>query len=280
MRKTSGTLNLYQTKYMKRSVSSIWQHIPSDLAARTESSIRQACELASGPGDGIVFFRADDIAVPSSRFRRLLEVFSFHRTPLCLAVVPAWLTVERWRAIAGMGDKAGRLWCWHQHGWRHVNHEDDGKKQEFGPQRSPLAIADDIRRGRQRLRSLMGTRFYPVFTPPWNRCGPEALAVLNNLGYRGVSRSRGSRPPPPEGLPSFDVNVDLHTRKEALPQAGWDSLFAELHRAISEGCCGIMIHHQRMNDAAFDFLDLLLRALKMQPKIQLVHFQDFEYKAP
>jgi hypothetical protein len=262
-----------------RSVSSIWQRLPADLVARTESCVRTACEQASNQGEAFIFFRADDIAAPGSRFRRLLEVFSFHGAPLCLAVVPAWLTTARWQAISGLGKNAARLWCWHQHGWRHVNHALEGKKQEFGPQRSPADLAQDIRRGRQRLRTLMGKSFYPVFTPPWNRCGPEALATLKSTGYLAVSRSRGSRPPSPPGLPSFDVNVDLHTRKEASPTAGWDNLFNELHQAISEGCCGIMIHHQRMNPAAFDFLDILLKVLKAQNKLHLVHFKGLLYTA-
>jgi hypothetical protein len=273
-------LNLYQIKYMQRSVSSIWQRLPSDLAARTANCVRAACEQASAPGEVFIFFRADDIAAPGDRLRRLLEVFSFYRVPLCLAVVPAWLTPARWKAIEGVGQKTARLWCWHQHGWRHVNHAIEGKKQEFGPQRTPADLAHDIRCGRQRLGNLMGNSFYPVFTPPWNRCGQEALATLINLGYRAVSRSRGSRPPSPPGLPSFDVNVDLHTRREDSPKAGWDNLFNELHRAISEGCCGIMIHHQRMNTAAFDFLDILLKVLKAHNKLQLVHFKELVYTAP
>jgi len=262
-----------------RSVSSIWQRLPSDLVARTESCIRNACEQASNRRGASIFFRADDIAVPGSRFARLLEVFSFHRVPLCLAVVPAWLTSARWQAIDGIAKNAARLWCWHQHGWRHVNHEIEGKKQEFGPRRTPADLACDIRRGRQRLQNLMGKNFYPVFTPPWNRCGTEALAELKNAGYLAVSRSRGSRPPAPPGLPNFDVNVDLHTRKEGSPQAGWHNLFGELHQAISSGGCGIMIHHQRMNAAAFDFLAILLKALKAQNKLQPVHFKQLEYTA-
>jgi peptidoglycan/xylan/chitin deacetylase (PgdA/CDA1 family) len=264
---------------MQRPVSVIWQRLPSDLAARTASCVKAACEQASGSGEVFIFFRADDIAAPGSRFARLLEVFSFHRAPLCLAVVPAWLTPARWQAIEGIGKKSARLWCWHQHGWRHVNHELAGKKQEFGPRRTPDALARDIRRGRQRLRDLMGKNFYPVFTPPWNRCGQEALEVLKNTGYLAVSRSRGCRPPAPPGLPSFDVNVDLHTRKEGAPQAGWNNFFNELHLAISSGGCGIMIHHQRMNTAAFDFLDILLKALKAQNKVQLVHFKELLYTA-
>jgi hypothetical protein len=264
---------------MQRSVSSIWQRLPSDLVARTASCIQDACEQASNQGRTFIFFRADDIAAPGSRFTRLLEVFSFHRAPLCLAVVPAWLTPARWQAIQGIGKNAAHLWCWHQHGWRHVNHEIEGRKQEFGPRRTPADLAHDILRGRQRLGNLMGKNFYPAFTPPWNRCGPAALEVLKDAGYLAVSRSRGSRPPSPPGLPSFDVDVDLHTRKEESPQTGWDNLFNELHRAISSGGCGIMIHHQRMNSAAFDFLDILLKALKAQNKLQLVHFMDLEYTA-
>jgi hypothetical protein len=256
---------------MQRPVSSIWQRPPSDLAARTERCIRAACEQVSG--DIRTFFRADDIAAPGGRFRHLMEVFSIHRAPLCLAVVPAWLTAARWQAIAGIGKKTPGLWCWHQHGWRHANHAREGKKQEFGFQRTPADLAHDILCGRQRLRDLMGQSFYPVFTPPWNRCGQEALGVLKASGYVAISRSRGSRPPSPSGLPSFDVDVDLHTRKDAASGDGWDNLFKELHRAIARGCCGIMIHHQRMNTAAFDFLDVLLKALKAQTRIQMVHFK-------
>ena len=259
---------------MQRSVSSIWQRLPSNLASRTEACIRGACEQRPGPGKVSIFFRADDIAVPGRRFKHLLEVFSFYRAPLCLAVVPAWLTTARWQAIAGIGQNTASLWCWHQHGWRHANHAMEGKRQEFDPQRSVFDMESDIRRGRQRLESLMGKSFYPVFTPPWNRCGQEALAVLKNMGYRGVSRSRGSLPPSPPGLPSFDVDVDLHTRKEGSSKAGWDNLFNELHQAISEGRCGFMIHHQRMNTAAFDFLDILLKVVKTQTKLHLVHFKD------
>jgi hypothetical protein len=264
---------------MQRPVSSIWQRLPSDLVARTESCIRDACEQTSNRQGALIFFRADDIAAPGSRYTRLLEIFSFHSAPLCLAVVPAWLTLARWQAIEGIGKNAARLWCWHQHGWRHVNHEIEGKKQEFGPRRTPADLAYDIRRGRQRLWNLMGKSFYPVFTPPWNRCGPEALAELKTAGYLAVSRSRGSRPTSPPGLASFDVNVDLHTRKEGSPQAAWHNLFDELYQAISSGCCGIMIHHQHMNAAAFDFLAILLKALKAQNKLRLVHFKDLVYTA-
>ena len=82
------------------------------------------------------------------------------------------------------------------------------------------------------------------------------------------------RPPSPDGLPDFAVNVDLHTRKEAHPLSGWEGLFSEIGSALSQSLCGIMIHHQRMNESAFLFLEIFIQALLKQRRLRLVHFMD------
>jgi len=260
---------------MQKDISTIWHGLPSDIVSKVERCVAAGCAKKSHSGDIYIFFRADDIAVPGQQFAHLLEVFSQNRVPLCLAVVPAWLTRQRWRALKNVAQKTASRWCWHQHGWRHINHEIEGKKQEFGPARSRADLEHDIRRGRQRLENLLGKSFHPVFTPPWNRCDQKTLDLLKEMDYAAISRSRGSKPPPPTGLLNFDVNVDLHTRKEKRPGVGWDNLFTDLQQAIGSGRCGIMIHHQRMNKAAFDFLDILLQALKRQKTLQLVHFKEY-----
>jgi hypothetical protein len=117
----------------------------------------------------------------------------------------------------------------------------------------------------------MGENLLPAFTPPWNRCDHETLRALQELGYKGLSRSLGAQPVSPVTVPDFPVTVDLHTRKEEDTESSWQSLFKELGDSLSNGFCGIMIHHQRMNDAAFDFLDLLLRSLKQWNDNNLVH---------
>lgn len=259
---------------MQNSISSIWHRLPSDLVSRTERCIAAGCEQQSDRGDAYIFFRADDIAVPGQQFAHLLEIFSQYRVPLCLAVVPAWLTRPRWQALENVAQNTASRWCWHQHGWRHINHEAEGKKQEFGSGRLAGAIKRDLIRGRKRLESLMEDDFYKAFTPPWNRCGKNALELLKELGYKALSRKQGSLPPTPEGLPDFSVNVDLHTRKESDPVRGWDNLFMELKEALSGGFCGIMIHHKRMNDSAFDFLGLLLKELARHNHFYLVNLKD------
>lgn len=237
--------------------SALWRGIPSDVDARLARALDRGLERAPG-NRATVWFRADDIAAPGGNFQRMIEAFTRHRTPLALAAVPAWVTRQRWKAVRNIAEPGADLWCWHQHGWRHANHERVGKKQEFGPGRSAEALCSDLRRGRDRLVELLGDGFFPAFTPPWNRCGEDALAALVDLRFRAISRSVGAKPPAPAKLPEFPVNVDLHTRREADPETGWENLLAELESAVSTGTAGIMLHHQRMNDVAVSFLDRLL----------------------
>jgi peptidoglycan/xylan/chitin deacetylase (PgdA/CDA1 family) len=250
--------------------SAIWcAPLPPNLDARLARWLADGLAAAKAPRPVAVFFRADDVGVPGRRFARLVEIFQRHRAPLGLAVVPAWLTAARWERLAALTRGGAGLWCWHQHGWRHANHEPEGKKQEFGPARPAARVAADLRRGRRRLEALMGPAFYPAFTPPWNRCSAQALALIRAAGYRAVSRSSGSRPPAPPGLPELAVNLDLHTRREPSAEGAWRMLGEELQAAVAAGRCGIMIHHQRMNAAAAAFLDALLAALKAQGGFRL-----------
>ncbi len=258
---------------MSHSISHIWRSPPKDLASRVTRCIDSARDERE-KREGIVFFRADDVAVPGKGFSQLMELFIRHRTPLSLGVVPAWLSGPRWRQLKGFDRRGSGLWCWHQHGWRHQNHEMTGKKQEFGPIRTESQIERDLVRGLRRLEAQMGRDFYPVFTPPWNRCGLSTLILLKELGYHAVSRSIGSQPSTPDQLPDFQVNVDLHTRKEQRSGGEWDGLFEDLKSALMSGFCGIMIHHQRMNEAAFAFLEVLLEKFSGCKDLFLVNFGD------
>ena len=259
---------------MQPNITAIWRRLPSDLDTLVSDCIHAACNSRDGKDAGCIFFRADDVAVPGRQFSRLMDLFSAYGVPLSLAVVPAALTRKRWQVLTGFEKKNPLRWCWHQHGWRHVNHETEGKKQEFGDGRKVWEIKRDLVRGKERLEMVMGDHFYPVFTPPWNRCNSVTLKLLKEMGYAAVSRSRGSKTTSPRGLPDYCVNVDLHTRKERRPSEAWQNLFTELRQAIASNQCGIMIHHRMMNDAAFDFIELLIKKLVDCPDLQLVNFRD------
>ena len=253
-------------------ISSLYKKLPQD----TEQQLRHAIErgLENGQGEAEIFFRADDIGVPGKQFSQLIQLFLDHHLPLCLAVVPTWLTTERFQILQKVTGKDSSQWCWHQHGWLHRNHESSGKKQEFGPGRPPEKQLEDLNKGKERLFNIMGDSFAPFFTPPWNRCSLETLQGLQDLNFLAVSRSLRAQPVSPPDLPDLQVNIDLHTRKESDPEISLKTLLKELEQGIAKGRGGIMIHHQRMNQTAFAFLALLLTIIASRPQLHPVRFQE------
>lgn len=238
---------------------------------RIEKSIQDG--LSSNNGTCFLFFRADDIGVRSQNFTLMAKAFTKYRLPLDLAVVPSWINSRRLQAI--LRDVADPdIFRFHQHGWLHKNYQAVGKKQEFGNNRTAEKIELDIVRGKKKLESLFTDSFHPIFTPPWNRCSDITLQTLKNTGFLAVSRSKGATPLPPSPLKDIFVNVDLHTRKEKNVESSFTEMLFELQTALSDGHAGIMLHHQKMNEAAFHILDLLLYSLKQFSNIRFCHMAE------
>ena len=220
----------------------------------------------------VVYFRADDAGVPGQNWDRLVRLFMVHEMPLNIALVPAWLSPDRWQALAPAAHRAGSLLCWHQHGWRHVNHEPQGKSQEFGPQRLDHGIVFDLKSGARKMEKLLGKHFFRAFTPPWNRCDSRTLDHLKRLDFTSISRDAGASGQ--TKLPEFPVHLDLHTRKNEGTQQGRVQLSWELEQILGTGVCGIMIHHRRMNPLAFECLDQLLTQFSKSPNITPLTFRE------
>ena len=257
---------------MTKPSSIIYRNPLASVEERLTSAIEKGCNACTTTPT--VFFRADDIAIPSKQFSQLIESFKKHKMPLCLATVPTWLNTSRLADLQPLVGCSTSQWCWHQHGYVHRNFEPVGKNQEFGPARTYSEITSSIKKGKDRLDLLLGALNQPVFTPPWNRCSKETLQALQDLKFHAISRSRGAQPPTTAIFPDFQVNVDLHTRKEQASDQGFHNLLAELEQSLASGRCGIMLHHQRMNNHAVDFLDTLLSCLHKNTGISFVHFGD------
>lgn len=251
----------------------LYRDFPGHGLRKIRRTLDRALDRSTSAEPLPVLFRADDVGVPSANFGQLLDLFSHHRLPLCLAVVPSWLTAARWRAISSEVDTGSPQWCWHQHGWRHANHQRSGKKSEFGTDRDSSMLEADLLRGRERLESVLGPDFSPFFTPPWNRCSGRTLELLAVHGYHGVSRSKGEQ----SGqtfLADFYINVDPHTRKEANADSALEALCQELHQAVEQNYISVMIHHQLMDKTAFALLDLLLTVLSQSGKVRVCSFAE------
>lgn len=259
---------------MSKTAARLYDLAPETVLKRFEAAL--ASTLAESPSNTVLptFFRADDIGVISQNFIKLIRLFEKHGVPLCMAVVPTWLTTSRWEAIKKVTNTSPPLWCWHQHGWSHTNHEAAGKKFEFGESRTADALKSDLVRGREKLQTIMGADFSPFFTPPWNRCSQRTLELLSELRFHGISRSCGEQKNP-SVLPDIFINIDIHTRKETEPAASLDALCRECRPAVEDGHLGIMLHHQLMNDHAFTVLDGMLEIVGKTPRLQLVEFNQF-----
>ncbi len=259
---------------MQYSPSSLYTTDLVDCKKRLGQSIDKGLAFQNIQNPVELFFRADDIGVPSKEFAQLITVFRQHNCPLCLATVPSWLTVKRLNKLRQATGADDALWCWHQHGRTHRNYELRGKKQEFGPGRDAETVTRHLKLGRERLEMLLGNAFQPFFTPPWNRCSQSTLDALQEFQFLGLSRSRGAKPVVGAGLPDFFVNVDLHTRKEDDPQLCFNNLLIEIELSLASGRCGVMIHHQRMNQNALELLDMLVGLLLEKAEVKPLLFQD------
>ncbi|WP_051177139.1 polysaccharide deacetylase family protein [Halodesulfovibrio aestuarii] len=249
-------------------ISALWHAVPSNIQELLAQTIQAGVEAHKTNGRPMgkipsIFFRADDIAIPSTACRNMLRIFAEYDTPLGLAVVPAWSTAAHVEALLSVAPEKNHLWCWHQHGWSHVNHATHGRSCEFGNDRKHEECAEELQQGHDTLKSLFGDTFYPVFTPPWNRISDSNIQILKDIGWKAISRTATA--PYQDILPDIPVNVDLHTRNELTAASGWKGLLAELRAGIASGRCGVMMHHDRMNSAAEEFLQRLLIILQSYP---------------
>jgi hypothetical protein len=203
--------------------------------------------LDEAPAPVEVFFRDDDAGWGDKRLLRLIDCFAGHGLPLDLAVIPAALE-------PGLAETLReRPVGLHQHGYAHVNHQREGRRCEFGSDRSRAEQEHDIATGQERLGALLGDRLDPVFTPPWNRCTPDTGEALVALGFAALSREH--RAEPLGLLPEVPVHLDV----ARLTSEELDARFAAHVR--DGGPVGVMFHHAVMEDADFARADTLLALL-------------------
>ncbi len=132
----------------------------------------------------------------------------------------------------------------HQHGYAHTNHEQAGRKCEFGAARDADAQAADIAAG----RGAPGRR---VSARPSTRCsrrrGTVARATTAGAvlaaGHRVLSRDVSAGRLDVPGLAEVPVTVDWSARRKGVPRRP-----LERGRAIASGIAGggpvgVMLHH-------------------------------------
>lgn len=257
----------------KEGAASHQRHYGKNFAL-LESELRPYLEECQEDGRQFQFFlRDDDIDEEEESLRHLLDIGLSRGVPINLAVIPARLTPLGTRLLKNYKKMHPNLLELHQHGWQHLNHEETGRKCEFGVSRSFAQQLEDIGRGQTLLEETFGERFFPAFTPPWNRCTDETLAVLDALDFKVFSKDAGDGVLSDHRFQEISITLDFMAKGGVQMRAPEELVGKLVEQMQRQQRIGIMLHHKVMDGAAFAFLDELLAELGRYP---FIRFHTFE----
>jgi predicted deacetylase len=223
-------------------------------------------ELEDADAPRTFYFRDDDAGWANDRLLSLLDLFAHHGLPLDVAVIPAALNAQLAASLRRRHEIERGLLAFHQHGFRHVNHERKGRPCEFGPDRSARAQRQDIASGARQLRELLGETA-PIFTPPWNRCSRTTGVCLVELGFRALARDASADRLGLDGLQEVEVNLDWSPRR----RISRSELGNRLAAAVRTGRpVGVMLHHALVGPDERRSISMLLALLAVQTNARCV----------
>jgi hypothetical protein len=222
------------------------------------------------------WWRDDDAVAATPALDRLLGIA---RGPIALAVIPAALQPDLLPRLR-QSPEAMVL----QHGYQHRNHAPaGGRKSEFPDERDPQSIEQDLRTGFQKLTAAFGDQFLPALTPPWNRIGGQAVAILQSIGFIGLTRYLPRAAPAIHGVNQVNTHVDvIDWRGRKGPPGGFLGeeaclgLFIghlqarRLGGADAEEPTGVLSHHLVHDPATWRFLEKLRDFLANQAAARLL----------
>jgi len=216
-----------------------------------------------------IFFRDDDAGWANERLVALCDRFGTCGVSLDLAVIPGALDGDAQETLCELLQQHGPLLHLHQHGHSHSNHQQSGRKCEFGSARCFDQQRRDIAAGQRRLKALFGELIEPVFTPPWNRCTSECCQALAELDFTVLSRIVGSDELDHFGLADVSVSIDWQKKRDGARLSGPDFCHYATRQIERQTIIGIMLHHETMDDAELECLARFLQHLQKSPNAEL-----------
>lgn len=216
-----------------------------------------------------LFFRNDDLGWMPQQFERLMGLFRKHQLVLCTAAIPLYCT-DSYQKGAFAKDRG--LLEIHSHGFSHLDHQNQGKKAEFGDQRDVDSVRQELQKSLTLTKDLFGDLYFEAFTPPWNRIEDRFIPILKEAGFKVLSRD-GDKMADVPGLLELNIHVDVHTSKKgklSTSQKIWEQTESQWAKSP---ICGIMLHHKHMEERDYETLDLFLAEVK-ERRIPVLSYRD------
>lgn len=217
--------------------------------------------LENEASPSVFFVRDDDAGWADSRFFELVEVVAASGVRLDVAAIPAALVPPTARRLSELA--VSGVVSVHQHGWRHANHEQLGRRCEFGASREEAQLVGDLLEGAATLRGLLSGALEPFFTPPWNRCDDRTADLLPELGFTVLSCDRSAPQRRRAGLAELPVAIDwVRSWREGGPAAVAAACCRAVRSRPHLESIGVMVHHAAMSAVELEALDRLLSVLQ------------------
>ena len=230
--------------------------------------------LDEAPGSIPFFFRDDDAGWEDARLLQLLDLFADYNVPIDIAVIPKSISRQTAARLCRCVEERPEHVSAHQHGYAHVNHEETGRKCEFGDSRSSEMQRADIAAGKALLNDLLGPITDSIFTPPWNRCTVSTAACLLREGFILLSRDITATQFNMPGLIELPVSVDWFGRRKGVrltPNEIGESLSKA---ASSQTPVGVMLHHALIDEDERERVGELLELLSSHPQVNCKLMRD------
>lgn len=218
------------------------------------------------------WWRDDDATAPSPALDRLVALQRKHAAPLTIAVIPARAEPSLAQRLTGL-EGIGIV----QHGWTHANHAPVGaSKAELGAHRPAALVLGELARGQIVLDGLFGD-WLRVLVPPHNRIAPALAQALPAAGYVGLSTYNPRRGRIPR-LTQVNTHVDIMNwttrafggESPALELAIRHLQARRTGSADADEPTGLLTHHLAHDEAAWDFTDRFLAAIRVHPAARIV----------
>jgi len=223
--------------------------------------------LDEAPGSIHFFFRDDDAGWEDARLFELLDLFADYNAPIDLAVIPKSISRKTAACLRKRLEESPESISAHQHGYAHVNHEQTGRKCEFGDSRSSELQHADIAAGKALLNDLLGPITESIFTPPWNRCTVATAICLRLEGFTVLSRDVTATQFGAPGLSEIPVSVDWFGHRKGVRLTP-DEIGESLSKAASsQAPVGLMLHHALIDDEERQRIGELLELLSSHSRV-------------
>ena len=223
--------------------------------------------LDEAPASVPFFFRDDDAGWEDARLFELLDLFADHEVPIDLAVIPKSISRETAACLRKRREESPEHVSAHQHGYAHLNHEQTGRKCEFGDSRSSEVQRADIAAGKALLADLLGPITDTIFTPPWNRCTASTANSLQQEGFTLLSRDITATRFDTPGLSELPVSIDWFRHRKGVRLTP-NEIGESLSKAVStQAPVGVMLHHALVDDEERQRIGELLELLSSHSRV-------------